>query len=134
MPKDLKMSDLSKKALKERNFRRREKDRKRFEKPLRVFLEHKYKSIYEEYEQLFNLMVNNHPNKLNLVNTKTFKNWLKANEGNPKDILSVAVAEMLGGYVAGRQLDMGDEANGKEASEQLDMGDEANGEEASSST
>ena len=127
------MSNVSKKALKERNFRKREKDRKRFEKPLRVFLEHKYKTIYEEYEQLFNLMVTNHPNKRNLVSTKTFKNWLQA---NPKasDILSVAVAETLGEIdeqhgVANEQLAMNDEANEQldVANEQLAMSDEANG-------
>ena len=126
------MSNVSKKALKERNFRKREKDRKRFEKPLRVFLEHKYKTIYEEYEQLFNLMVTNHPNKRNLVSTKTFKNWLQA---NPKasDILSVAVAETLGEIdeqpgVANEQLAMNDEANEQldVANEQLAMNDEAN--------
>ena len=133
------MSNVSKKALKERNFRKREKDRKRFEKPLRVFLEYKYKTIYEEYEQLFNLMVTNHPNKRNLVSTKTFKNWLQA---NPKasDILSVAVAETLGEIdeqpgVANEQLAMNDEANEQPgianeqpgvANEQLAMNDEAN--------
>ena len=101
-------------------------------KPLRVFLEHKYKTIYEEYEQLFNLMVTNHPNKRNLVSTKTFKNWLQA---NPKasDILSVAVAETLGEIdeqhgVANEQLAMNDEANEQldVANEQLAMNDEAN--------
>ena len=126
------MSNVSKKALKERNFRKREKDRKRFEKPLRVFLEYKYKTIYEEYEQLFNLMVTNHPNKRNLVSTKTFKNWLQV---NPKasDILSVAVAETLGEIdeqpgVANEQLAMNDEANEQPgvANEQLAMNDEAN--------
>ena len=69
------MSNLSKKAIKERNFRKRENERKRFEKPLRVFLQHKYKTIYEEYQKLYDLMVTNHPNKRNLVNTKTFKDW-----------------------------------------------------------
>ena len=126
------MSNVSKKALKERNFRKREKDRKRFEKPLRVFLEYKYKTIYEEYEQLFNLMVTNHPNKRNLVSTKTFKNWLQV---NPKasDILSVAVVETLGEIdeqpgVANEQLAMNDEANEQPgvANEQLAMNDEAN--------
>ena len=101
--KDLKMSGISKKALKERNFRKRENDRKRFEKPLRVFIEHKYKTIYEEYEQLFNLMVTNHPNKRNLVNTRTFKDWIRASEGNPKALDSVTVTETLGEYVADEQ-------------------------------
>ena len=102
------MSNLSKKAIKERNFRKRENERKRFEKPLRVFLQHKYKTIYEEYQQLHGLMVTNHPNKRNLVNTKTFKDWKRANEGNPKalDILSVAVTETSGEYVTGEQPDV----------------------------
>ena len=118
------MSGISKKAIKERNFRKRKNDRKRFEKPLRVFIEHKYKTIYEEYQQLYDLMVTNHPNKRNLVNTKTFKDWKRANEGNPKasDILSVAVAETLGEYVTGEQPDVASlESEQSVASEQPDV-------------
>ena len=118
------MSNLSKKAIKERNFRKRENERKRFEKPLRVFLQHKYKTIYEEYQQLHDLMVTNHPNKRNLVNTKTFKDWKRANEGNPKalNILSVAVTEISGEYVTGEQPDVASlESEQSVASEQPDV-------------
>ena len=97
------MSVLSEKALKERNFRKRENERKRFEKPLRVFLQHKYGTIYEEYQELYNLMVVNHPGRRNLINTKTFKEWKRANEKasseenqTPPNILSVAINETLG--------------------------------------
>ena len=102
------MSNLSKKAIKERKYRKRENDRKHFEKPLRAFIEHKYQTIFEEYQQLYDLMVTNHPHKRNLINTKTFKEWIRTNEGNPKtsDILSVAITETLGECVTGEQSDV----------------------------
>ena len=102
------MSNLSKKAIKERKYRKRENDRKHFEKPLRAFIEHKYQTIFEEYQQLYDLMVTNHPHKRNLTNTKTFKEWIRTNEGNPKtsDILSVAITETLGECVTGEQSDV----------------------------
>ena len=115
------MSGLSEKAIKERKYRRRENDRKRFEKPLRVFLEHKYETIYQEYTQLYDLMITNHPDKRNLINTKTFKEWMQANDANPKDILSVGVSETLGEYVPSEQPDVASEQPDVAESEQLDV-------------
>ena len=115
------MSGLSEKAIKERKYRRRENDRKRFEKPLRVFLEHKYETIYQEYTQLYDLMITNHPDKRNLINTKTFKEWMQANDANPKDILSVAVSETLGEYVPSEQPDVASEQPDVAESEQPDI-------------
>ena len=115
------MSGLSEKAIKERKYRRRENDRKRFEKPLRVFLEHKYETIYQEYTQLYDLMITNHPDKRNLINTKTFKEWMQANDANPKDILSVAVSETLGEYVPSEQPDVASEQPDVAESEQPDV-------------
>ena len=60
-------------------------------------------------------MITNHPDKRNLINTKTFKEWMQANDANPKDILSVAVSETLGEYVPSEQPDV--------ASEQPDVGE-----------
>ena len=65
----------SSKAIKERRFRQREKERKRFERPLNEFLKHKYRGIYDEYKELYAEMDVAHPGVRNLVNTRTFKNW-----------------------------------------------------------
>ena len=70
----------SAKAIKGRNFRKKEKQRKRFEGPLRQFVKIKYQNIFKEYVELYDLMVSNHPGKLNLCKTRTFKNWEKANQ------------------------------------------------------
>ena len=105
--KSLKMSrqaNPSAKAIKERNFRKREKTRKHFEGPLRRFIEYKYRNIFEEYVQLYNIMVANHPGKRNLVKTKTFRDWMMANKESPPatDILSTDIRETFGqNYIEG---------------------------------
>ena len=92
----------TKKALKERRFRQREADRKQFEKPLRKFIEHKYVDIYEEYNQLYQTMVRNHPGVKNLLETSTFKDAIGQTTRNaicqtvPTDILSTALKETFG--------------------------------------
>ena len=84
------------KAIKERRFRKREKERKRFEGPLRKFIEHKYNSIFQEYTELYNLMVINHPNTRNLTKTTTFRNWLNTLHQVPSDILTTVIRETFG--------------------------------------
>ena len=80
----------SKKALKERRFRQREGERKQFEKPLRKFIEYKYTNIYEEYTQLYEAMVRNHPGVRNLTETRTFKDAVC--QATPSDIEQPDVA------------------------------------------
>ena len=63
------------KAIKERRFRKKEKERKRFERPLTEFLKHKYTGIYNEYKELYTKLDAAHPDVRNLVNTRTFKKW-----------------------------------------------------------
>ena len=84
----------TKKALKERRFRQREADRKQFEKPLRKFIEYKYTNIYEEYTQLYEAMVRNHPGVRNLTETRTFKDAVC--QATPSDILSTVIRETFG--------------------------------------
>ena len=107
----------SAKAIKERKFREREKARKHFEGPLRHFIEYKYRNIFEEYAQLYELMVANHPGKRNLVKTKTFRDWMRTSKTSPSttDILSTAIRETFGqGYIEGNEAvnpgSKGDEA------------------------
>ena len=52
---------MSNKAVKERRFRQREKQRKRFESPMRKFIEVKYPNIFQEYTELYNTLNRNHP-------------------------------------------------------------------------
>ena len=87
----------TRKAINERRSRRRNNERKRFEEPLRKFIEHKYNNIFEEYTELYTLMVSNHPNKRNLTKTKTFKDWMNSiPEALPSDILSTTIRETFG--------------------------------------
>ena len=137
------------KALKERRFRQREKERKRFEGPMRKFLEYKYPNVFQEYTELYNVMERNHPDVRNLTKTRTFKNWVNTqNEVSPTDILSTVIRETLGqdyheeDEAASVQIEqvevkLNDEANGEASDQENDQAndevnseanDEANGE------
>ena len=86
----------SQKARQSRIYRRNQKEQKRFEAPLREFIEIKYKDIFEEYTELYNQMVAENPKKINLKKSKTFKRWKTTNQhSNPNDILSRAMRETL---------------------------------------
>ena len=127
----------STKAIKERKFRKREKERKHFEGPLRHFIEHKYRNIFQEYVELYDLMVANHPGKRNLVKTKTFRDWMRTNKASPltSDILSTVIRETFGqnnmeGDETANTENEGDEAvntesEGNEAVNTENEGDEA---------
>ena len=117
----------STKAIKERKFREREKARKHFEGPLRHFIEYKYRNIFEEYAQLYDLMVANHPGKRNLVKTKTFRDWMRTNKASPSptDILSTVMRETFGqNYIEGNEA-VNPESEGDEAVNPGSEGDEA---------
>ena len=93
----LRQPNMSNKALKERAFRKKENERKRFDKPLRQFLQLKYQNVLQEYTELYELMNTNHPKKRNLLNTKTFRDWVKSlQEQPPTDILTASIRETLG--------------------------------------
>ena len=83
------------KAKQSRVYRRNQRDQKRFEAPLREFIEVKYKSIFQEYVALYNQMDAENPNKIDLKKTESFKRWKRANEQLNSDILSLAIRETI---------------------------------------
>ena len=122
----------SSKALKERKFRQREKERKRFDGPMRKFLEYKYPNVFQEYTELYNSMNRNHPNVRNLAKTRTFKNFLNIEDQTPPtDILTVAIRETMDEELNGEacQEVESEELNGsvesEEAASRLDSGEAA---------
>ena len=88
-------ANSSAKARQSRLYRRNQRDQKRFEAPLREFVEIKYKDIFEEYVQLYNQMVAENSEKINLKKTQTFKQWKRANQHSGTDILSIAIRETI---------------------------------------
>ena len=84
----------SDKAKKSRVYRRNRREERKFESPLREFIEIKYRSIFEEYTVLYKKMVEENPNKIDLKKSETFKQW-KWDQLNP-DVLSQAIAETIG--------------------------------------
>ena len=87
----------SDKAKQSRIYRKNRKNEKRFEAPLKEFIEIKYKNIFEEYNELFNRMDAENPNKIDLRKTEMFKQWKAENkkEANTVDVLSLAIKETI---------------------------------------
>ena len=85
----------SSKAIRERNFRKKERERKRFDGPLRQFVEIKYPAIFKEYFELYELMIVNHPGKRDLSRSRTFSQWKRAIQAPATDILSTVVREVF---------------------------------------
>ena len=78
-----------------RAFRKNRKEKRRFESPLRQFVEIKYKDIFNEYIDLYQKMNDENPNKNDLTKTETFKNWKKQQQLDT-DTLSQAIRETIG--------------------------------------
>ena len=80
----------SEKAVRQRDVRITKSKERHFNMPLRHFIEHKYPDIFEEYRDLYNQMVINHPRRINLTKSITFKKWRTSieptNNHTPEDL------------------------------------------------
>ena len=102
------------KAVKLRNSRVRRMNEKRFNTPLRAFLEHKYPAIYTEYTELYELMSTAHPQRKKLVTSPTFRQWMATNPPMviPKvcdDILTQVLQETLATETPGQNSTQADQ-------------------------
>ena len=87
---------MTSKAARERRFRQREQQRKRFSLPMHKFLEEKYPKVYQEYKDLYQTLDRNHPFTRDLSKTRTFKIWLESlNQQPTSDILSTLIKETI---------------------------------------
>ena len=67
------------KSAREREVRRQMSEARRFNQPLKIFIERKYGEIFREYTELYNRIDAENPNRKNLVTSKAFKEWMNAN-------------------------------------------------------
>ena len=58
-----------------REWRKSAYEEKRFNKPLRVFLELKYRDVFNEYNHFYKLLNEQYPEAKDLTKTKVFKTW-----------------------------------------------------------
>ena len=65
--------------MKEREVRRQRSVARRFNQPLKIFIERKYGEIFSEYTELYNRIDAENPNRKNLITSKAFKEWMDAN-------------------------------------------------------
>ena len=84
------------KARQSRLYRRNQREQKRFEAPLREFIEIKYKYAFQEYVELYKQMDTQNPGKIDLKKTEIFKQWKISNQQSSSDILTVAIRETIG--------------------------------------
>ena len=86
----------SKKAIKSRIYRKNQWEQRRFESPLREFIEIRYKVAFAEYKELYKLMDAQNPKKNDLRKCKLFKQWKIENWKESSDILTTAIRETIG--------------------------------------
>ena len=85
MPKRRSQTERATYAVKRR---KEEYEAKRFNKPLKIFLERKYPEILKEFTGFYNFVDFVNPGKKDLTRTTTFKQWLAENP-TPPTILSI---------------------------------------------
>ena len=90
-----KQENPSAKAKQSRLYRLQLKQQRRFEAPLRQFVETKYKMIFEEYVELYNRLNTQYPKRLDLRKTEMFKQWKLVNNQTDTDILTLAIRETI---------------------------------------
>ena len=66
----------------EREQRKQRAKERRFNDPLKLFIERKYPEIYAEYGELYDNMEAENPGRKNLATSPSFKRWLAANPAN----------------------------------------------------
>ena len=69
----------SEKCQRERELRKLRAKERRFNDPLKLFMERKYPEIYAEYGELYANMEAENPKRKNLATSPIFKRWLVAN-------------------------------------------------------
>ena len=91
-------------ALYQRRSRVYKANERRFNNPLRAFIEHKYPAIFTEYAQLYETMNRAYPHRKNLTKTSIFKHWVSTsapestsaeNSSSNNDIINQALREAI---------------------------------------
>ena len=92
----------------QRNSRLSRFNARRFNNPLRVFIDRKYPTIFTEYTEIYEKLCREYPYKKNLERTSMFRQWVETvnpSETHPPpcDIINQALQEALGDE-AGQQV------------------------------
>ena len=90
MPRSKATIELKRESIRkrERELCRKKSIDRRFNNPLKVFVQRKYKKVYEEYWKLYERMVAEYPPRRDLCKTNAFYRFLIENpEDNPEDNL-----------------------------------------------
>ena len=75
------------KAIQEAKRRKKDFEAKRFNDPLRIFIERKYLKVIAEFKELYEFVDYVNPTRKNLCRTATFKQWMAENPVPLKVIL-----------------------------------------------
>ena len=66
-------------SIRDRELRKQRATDRRFNDPLKLFIQHKFPEIFNEYNKLYKSMDDENPGRKNLTTSETFKEWLTAN-------------------------------------------------------
>ena len=87
----------------QRNSRETKFNERRFNNPLRAFIQHKYPVIFNEYSELYEQLRAEYPHRKSLERTTMFRQWLETETPSetppPCDIITQALQETLGSDV-----------------------------------
>ena len=69
----------SERSIRERELRRQKGENRRFNDPMKIFIQRKYPEIFKEYTEFYNFMEAEDPNRRNFTTSKTFRKWMTEN-------------------------------------------------------
>ena len=101
----------TRKIKRERELRKQKSVNRRFNEPLKIFIQRKYNEIFQEYTELYNRMEEENPSRKDLCKSETFKEWLAANDGNVQSTMTLFTPQVALEPVPIANKALGDEAS-----------------------
>ena len=96
----MKKFSQARKAVLEKKLRKQRKKDRSFNDPLRIFIQRKYTEIFKEYQELYQAMVEENPDRRDYTTSKTFRKWMDSHPEsdeirNPPSIKPLLVPQIV---------------------------------------
>ena len=72
----MKKFSQARKAVREKILRKERQENRRFNDPLKLFIERKYKEIFKEYQELYKVIAEENPGRRDYTTSNAFRKWL----------------------------------------------------------
>ena len=78
----------------QREARKVKSNQRKFNDPMKEFIEHKYPKIFQEYTELYQKLIAEYPHRKNLTRTSMFRQWIRTETpAETPDVLTQALRE-----------------------------------------